>query len=197
MTQRIEFFFDFLSPYSYLAHSQLAGLGVEVAYRPMGLLKVMEQVGNSPTTILSKAKGAYAMQDIGRWAARYGVPVTPGGMRRNDGAACARAVLAAARQGKASQATAAIYHAFWGSGVPLSNTAEIVAVLAGAGLDGAAIGGLIDSPEIAAELEANTNEAAARGVFGAPTIFVGEDMFFGNDRLDFVRERLAGQGVAA
>ncbi|HEX7944142.1 MAG TPA: DsbA family protein, partial [Phenylobacterium sp.] len=64
MTQRIEFFFDFLSPYSYLAHSQLAGLGGAVDYRPMGLLKVMEQVGNAPTTILSKAKGAYAMQDI-------------------------------------------------------------------------------------------------------------------------------------
>jgi 2-hydroxychromene-2-carboxylate isomerase len=63
-------------------------------------------------------------------------------------------------------------------------------VLADAGLDGAAIAALIDSPQIAAELEANTKEAAARGVFGAPTIFVGEAMFFGQDRLDFVREAL-------
>jgi len=197
MAERIEFFFDFLSPYSYLAHSQLAGLGVEVAYRPMGLLKVMEEVGNSPTTILSKAKGAYAMKDLGRWAARYGVPLTPGGMRRNDGAACARAVLAAARYDEAAAATAAIYAAFWGTGAPLTSSAEIVAVLADAGLDGAAIAPLIDSPQIAAELEANTKEAAARGVFGAPTIFVGDDMFFGNDRLDFVRERLARKELAA
>lgn len=197
MTQRIEFFFDFLSPYSYLAHSQLAGLGGAVDYRPMGLLKVMEQVGNAPTTILSKAKGAYAMQDIGRWAARYGVPLTPGGMRRNDGAACGRAVLAAARYDEAAAATAAIYRAFWGTGAPLTSSAEVVGVLADAGLDGAAIAALIDTPQIAAELEANTAEAARRGVFGSPTFFVGDDMFFGNDRLDFVRERLAQPELAA
>jgi 2-hydroxychromene-2-carboxylate isomerase len=194
---QIEFFFDFLSPYSYLAHSQLPSLGADVAVRPMQVLKVMEAVDNSPTTIISKAKGRYAMADLGRWAARYGVPLTPGGMRTNDGAACARAVLAAGRQGKAREATAAIFHAFWGAGVPLTTTWEILAVVDQVGVDIKALEPLIDSPEIAAELEANTAEAARRGVFGAPTIFVGEEMFFGNDRLDFVRASLAGQGVAA
>lgn len=196
MTQRLEFFFDFASPYSYLAHSQLAGLGAEVIVRPMQVLKVMEAVGNQPTTIQSPAKGRYAFADLGRWAQRYGVPLNPGRMRTNDSAACARAVLAAGLLGQANAATAAIFHAFWGAAEPLRTNEEILAVLGHAGLDAGALRPLLDDPTVADELAANTAEAAERGVFGAPTIFVGEDMFFGNDRLDFVRERL-GQPVAA
>ena len=197
MTQRLEFFFDFASPYSYLAHSQLDDLGVEVALRPMTVLKVMEIVGNTPTTVTCAAKARYARADLGRWAALYGVPVKPANMRDNDSRACARAALAAGRQGRIREAAAAIFHAFWGEGLPLTTNEAILDVLDRAGLDAAAIGALIDSPEIVAELEANSAEAAERGVFGAPTIFVGEDMFFGNDRLDFVRARLASEELAA
>lgn len=196
MTQRLEFFFDFASPYSYLAHSQLGGLPAEVAVRPMRVLKVMEAVGNQPTTIQSAAKGRYAFADLGRWARRYAVPLNPGRMRTNDSAACARAVLAAGRLGQANAATAALFHAFWGAAEPLRTNDEILEVLGRAGLDVPALRPLLDDPSVAAELDANTAEAAERGVFGAPTIFVGEDMYFGNDRLDFVRERLA-QPVAA
>lgn len=196
MTQTVEFFFDFVSPYSYLAHSQLDGLACEAAVRPMQVLKVMEAVGNQPTTVLSAAKGRYARADLGRWAALYKLPLNPARMRTNDSALCARAVLAAARQGKARQATAALFHAFWGEAAPLTTAWEVLAVLDGAGLDIQALEPLMDSPEIAAELDANTAEAARRGVFGAPTIFVGDDMYFGNDRLDFVRARLA-QEIAA
>lgn len=197
MTQRLEFFFDFASPYSYLAHSQLDGLGCEVAVRPMQVLKVMAAVGNQPTTIQSAAKGRYARADLGRWAALYGLPLNPANMRKNDGAACARAVLAAGRLGKAREATAALFHAFWGQGAPLTTTWEILAALDAAGLDIKALEPLIDDPEIAAELDANTAEAAERGVFGAPTLFLGGEMYFGNDRLDFVRAQIAREGVAA
>ncbi|WP_337185739.1 2-hydroxychromene-2-carboxylate isomerase [Phenylobacterium sp.] len=193
---RLEFFFDFGSPYSYLAHSQLAGLGVEVSLRPMAVLKVMEAVGNQPTTLQSAAKGRYARADLVRWARRYGVPLNPARARANDGQACARAVMAAGRIGKAREAAAALFHTFWGAGDPLGSVPEILAVLDAAGLDAAALESLIDSPEVIAELEANTREAAERGVFGAPTIFVGDDMYFGNDRLDFVRERLTVETAA-
>jgi 2-hydroxychromene-2-carboxylate isomerase len=162
----------------------------------MQVLKVMAAVGNQPTTIQSAAKGRYAAADLGRWATRYGVPLNPRNMRRNDSAACARAVLAAGRQGRAREAAAALFHAYWGAAEPLTSTWEALAALDRAGIDIDGLEPLIDSPDIAAELDANTQEAADRGVFGAPTIFVGVDMFFGNDRLDFVRERLA-QAVAA
>ena len=95
MTQPIELFYDFRSPYSYLAFTQLREMDVDIAFRPMKILKVMEKVGNVPTTITCAAKGRYARVDLGRWAQRYGVTLNPSNMRENDGDACSRAVLAA------------------------------------------------------------------------------------------------------
>ena len=93
MTQQIELFYDFRSPYSYLAFTQLRQMDVVITMRPMKILKVMEKVGNVPTTITCAAKGRYARVDVGRWAQRYGVPLNPSDMRANDGDACLRAVL--------------------------------------------------------------------------------------------------------
>ena len=81
MTQPIELFYDFRSPYSYMAYTQLIGMDVGVALRPMKILKVMELVGNVPTTITCKVKGRYARIDLARWAQRYGVPLNPSDMR--------------------------------------------------------------------------------------------------------------------
>ena len=96
MTQKIELFYDFRSPYSYLAFTQLRDMDVEIVLRPMQILKVMEKVGNVPTTITCAAKGRYARNDLARWARRYGITLNPSNMRDNDGDACSRAVLAAA-----------------------------------------------------------------------------------------------------
>ena len=78
MPQDVDFFFDFVSPYTYLAQTQLAGLkertGARVQLWPMHLLNLMKRVGNVPTTVLCSNKMTYAAQDIGRWVSRYGVP---------------------------------------------------------------------------------------------------------------------------
>ncbi|MNL22288.1 2-hydroxychromene-2-carboxylate isomerase [compost metagenome] len=111
-------------------------------------------------------------------------------MRANDGEALARAVLAAESAADAAMMTLALYRAIWSEGKTLATTEDIFAVIVGAGVDAAPIAVRIDTPEVVAQLDANTNEAAERGVFGSPTIFVGDAMFFGNDRLDFVREEL-------
>jgi 2-hydroxychromene-2-carboxylate isomerase len=192
MTQGIELFYDFRSPYSYLAFTQLREMDVAIALRPISILKVMEKVGNVPTTITCAAKGRYARVDLARWARRYGLALNPSNMRDNDGDACARAVLAAASPAEAEAITLALYRASWSEKKTLATTDEILAALAASDLDLAPIAARIDAPDVAAQLDANTNEAAERGVFGSPTIFVGEAMFFGNDRLDFVREELAG-----
>ena len=191
MTQRIEFFFDFRSPYSYLAFTQLRGMDVDIALRPMKILQVMEKVGNVPTTITCAAKGRYARADLARWAQRYGLTLKPSNMRDNDGDACSRAVLAAGSPAQAAAITMALYRACWSEGKTLATTDDILAVIAAAGLDPAPIAARIDTPDLVAQLDANTDEAAERGVFGSPIIFVGDAMFFGNDRLDFVREELA------
>lgn len=197
MKRSIELFYDFRSPYSYLAYTQLREMDVDLALKPIQVLKLIEKVGNVPTTITCAAKGRYARIDLGRWAQRYGLMINPSNMRDNDGEACSRAVLAAPSPAQAAAITLALYRACWSEGKPLTTGNEILAVIAAAGLDPAPIAARINAPEIVAQLAANTEEAAARGAFGSPTIFVGEAMFFGNDRLDFVREELARQEKAA
>lgn len=197
MTQPVELFYDFRSPYSYLAFTQLRDMDVDIAFRPMQILKVMEKVGNTPTTITCEAKGRYAHADLGRWARRYGITLNPSNMRENDGDACSRAVIAAASKDDAASITLALYRAIWSEGKTLATVDAVLDGISAAGIDTAPIAERIDAPETVAQLEANTNEAAERGVFGSPTIFVGGTLFFGNDRLDFVREELARLEEAA
>jgi len=192
MTQTVEFFFDFVSPYSYLAYSQLDSLPADISLRPMHVLSVMKAVGNTPTTVTCSAKGRYAAADLARWARRYGVAVKRPDMRAMNNAACARAVLAAQSSESARQITTALFNACWRDGQTLTTTAEVLGVLAAAGIETASLAGLIDAPETLEQLEKNNQEAAERGVFGAPSFLLGESLFFGNDRLDFVREQLAG-----
>jgi 2-hydroxychromene-2-carboxylate isomerase len=191
----LEFYFDYRSPYAYLAQTQVRKLGVEIAWRPFEILQLMDQVGNVPTSITCKPKGKYLGVDLMRWVAAYKVPFQrhpQGGSI--DARRLLRATLAAAELGRADAAVGAIFGAYWGTGAPLATAEDVVAVLSGAGVSGPDLTTRIDDPALDAALDAATNEAAARGVFGAPTMYVGDEMFFGNDRLDFVRTSL---GVAA
>lgn len=197
MTQEIELFYDFRSPYGYLAFTQLRELDIDIRLRPIKILTVMDKVGNVPTTITCAAKGRYARADLGRWAARYGIALNPSNMRDNDGDACARAVLAAGSPAEANAITLTLYRACWSEGKTLATTDDILAAIRAAGLDAAPVAARIDAADVIAQLDANTEEAAERGVFGSPSIFVGDTMFFGNDRLDFVREELTRLEKAA
>lgn len=196
MMHRIEFFYDFRSPYSYLAFTQLRDMDVDLAFRPMKIMTMMERVGNVPTTITCAAKGRYARRDLARWAARYGITLNPSDMRNNDGDALSRAVLAAAPEDR-DAATLALYRAIWSKGQLLANSTDIVGALTATGIDTTSIAAGVDAAETIAQLDANTDEAVERGVFGSPSIFVGDTMFFGNDRIDFVREALADLEKAA
>lgn len=197
MTRAIDFFYDFRSPYSYLAYTQLRGMDVELRLRPMRVLEVMDRVGNVPTTIVCKAKGQYARVDLARWAGRYGIPLKPSDMKVNDGEAMARAVLAAPTSAEAAAITLALYRAIWSEGTTLPDSEAVLSALNGAGIDTSDVGPRIDHPDTAALLTSNTDEAVSRGVFGAPTFFVGDAMFFGNDRIDFLREELSRLEEAA
>jgi 2-hydroxychromene-2-carboxylate isomerase len=197
MPPTVEIFYDFRSPYSYLAFTQLERMDVSLVLRPMQILKVMERVGNVPTTITCAAKGRYARADLGRWALRYGLTFDPADMRAVDGDAASRAVLATATPAAALAATMALYRACWSEAKPLASVADILAALETAGIETAGIAGRIEAPDTEAALAANTDEAVVRGVFGSPTMFLGDAMFFGNDRLDFLADALAHARGAA
>lgn len=192
MSQRIELFYDFRSPYSYLALTQLAEMGIEIDFRPIKILEVMQKVGNTPTTLTCKAKGDYARMDLGRWAQRYAIILNPSDMKVNDGDACSRAVLAARQEDRLS-VSLALYRALWSEAKVINGSDAVMAALQGSatGLD--QIASRINDPETVRQLDENTEEAARRGVFGSPTMLVGDAMFFGNDRLDFLREELNRQ----
>jgi 2-hydroxychromene-2-carboxylate isomerase len=191
----IEFYFDFQSPYSYLAHSQLGALGAPVRLMPFSVLPLMKLVNNTPTTITCPVKRAYAGKDLGRWAARYGVPLSPPDQQRLDGELLLRVVTAIEGEAVRAEAVDAIFKAVWG-GVGDPSPDGLEALLNARGLDGAALIAAASRPETAEALASATQAAATRGVFGSPTIFVGDEIFFGNDRLDFVREHLASKAAA-
>jgi 2-hydroxychromene-2-carboxylate isomerase len=196
MSERvIEYFFDVGSPTSYLAWTRLpqiaAETGATIAWRPMLLGGVFKATGNaSPVTV--PAKGRWMNDDMRRWAERYGVP-----FRFNPHFPINTLTLmrgAAGLQLRRSQDfdryLEVVERAMWVEQKNLGDPTVLAATLADAGIDGAAFTALVSDPEVKARLIATTDEAVARGVFGAPTFFVGEAMFFGQDRLDFVREAL-------
>jgi 2-hydroxychromene-2-carboxylate isomerase len=205
MTQpitQIDFYFDFPSPYSYLASTQLPKLaekyGVGVVYRPFRILEAMKIVGNRPTTIESAAKGKYAGADLARWVRRYGVPFERNPHRRNfDFALLGQIVTAANEQGRGQACVNAIFAAAWASTDDIGDKAVLAKKLDAAGLAGTSLIAQASTAEYAAKLNDATTKAAERGVFGAPTIFIGDEQFFGNDRLDFVAEALTAAKKAA
>ena len=191
----LEFFFDFGSPTSYLAHTQLprmaAEAGAALVYRPMLLGGVFKATGNaSPVSV--PAKGRWMGDDIARWARRWGVPFAFNPHFPINTLTLMRGAAGLQlRQPEAFGRYAdAMFQAMWVAPRNLGDMAELADVLSQAGFDPAAFMALVADPEVKAGLVANTEEAVARGVFGAPTCFVGEAMFFGQDRLDFVREAL-------
>lgn len=189
MVRHIDFYFDFASPYSYLANTRLPALarGATIAHMPFRILELMKMVGNRPTTIESKAKGRYAGIDLGRWAARYGVKLQRNPhMRGFDFDALRRGTLVASDQGRAAAYVDAVFGAVWAGERDLADPRTLAALLGEAGFDGAALMARAAEPDCVARLDKETEAAAERGVFGAPTFFVGDEMFFGNDRLDFV-----------
>jgi 2-hydroxychromene-2-carboxylate isomerase len=189
MAKQIEFFYDYLSPFSYLADTQLPRIawraGAEIVYRPILLGAVMKATGNSgPLPI--QGKGGYNITDFQRWAKRYGVPAQFSPHFPFNTIRLLRAAVAAQQLGRFADFHSTAFRAIWEHGQDLSKEAALRHLLSDVGIDPA----LIDGDEIKHQLRVNADEAVSRGAFGAPTFFVGDEMFWGNDRLDFVEEAL-------
>ena len=196
MNKVVEFFFDVGSPTTYLAWTQLPALcaqaGASLVYRPTLLGGVFQATGNaSPATVA--AKGRHMNDDMARFAKRYGVPlvVNPhfpiNTLTLMRGATGVQLRLPT----RFDAYLRGVFKAMWVDGLNLNDPAVAAKALVDAGFDPAEVMALAADAEVKAALRATTEEAVARGAFGAPTMFVGDAMFFGQDRLDFVREALA------
>ena len=196
MAKTVEFFFDFGSPASYLAYKQLpkiaAECGAVIDWRPMLLGGVFKATGNaSPVTI--PAKGRWMLGDIACWAQRYGVPYTNNPHFPINTLGLMRGAVGTQMRRPADflRYCDTLFDAMWQQGRNLGDAAVLAQTLSAAGFDPEAVVALAGDAEVKARLIAVTEEAVARGAFGAPTMFVDGRMFFGQDRLDFVREALA------
>lgn len=198
-----KFIFDYRSPYSSLANMRLADFPEVIDYQPVDILAVMREVNNRPSPECP-AKARYASLDAGRWARHYGVPLTPNkavirAMAKGDfdGTLLCRAGLAALDLGVFDIAHPALFEAIWAADDDLLSAEGCAAFLRKRGID-ADLWAHADSSAIRERLARNNEDAVAGGVFGVPSFFVGSELFFGNDRLDFVRAALessATQGV--
>ena len=192
------FFFDVGSPTTYLAYTQLPALadacGASIAWRPMLLGGVFKATGNaSPVTV--PAKGRWMLGDLQRWAHHYGVPLVFNPHFPVNTLALMRGAVGMQMHEPASfgRYLELMFGAMWRAPRNLGDASTLAEVLREGGFDPERVAALAADPEVKARLIANTEEAVARGVFGAPTFFVGEQMFFGQDRLAFVREALAAR----
>jgi 2-hydroxychromene-2-carboxylate isomerase len=190
---RVELFYDFGSPTSYLAWVQLpriaARTGAEIVHRPILLGGILKATGNrSPAEI--PAKGRWMAQDLQRFAARYAAPFRNNPHFPVNTLPLMRGAVAAEREGRLLPYSDAMVRAMWVEARDCGDPAVFDDVVRRAGFEPGALRAASAEPAVKERLKAATEEAVARGAFGAPTMFVGDEMFFGQDRLDFVEEAL-------
>ncbi|TVP92666.1 MAG: 2-hydroxychromene-2-carboxylate isomerase [Pseudomonadaceae bacterium] len=194
MSKTIEFFFDVGSPASYLAWTQLPALAAkyqaQLVYKPMLLGAVFQATGNSsPATVA--AKGNYSRQDFQRFARRYGVTLNHNPYFPINTLMLMRGASALLDTADFERYLQTVFTAMWVDEQDMGQPEVVAGVLQKAGFDPAEVLQRVQYPAVKEQLKTTTGEAIERGVFGAPTIFVGKQMFFGQDRLDFVAEALA------
>lgn len=196
MSKTVEYYFDFGSPAAYLASTQLPALAAEtgatVLWRPMLLGGVFVATGNaSPASV--PAKGRYIFRDFARFAQRYGVPLKVNPFFPINTITLMRVAvgLQMREDPRFMDYCRAMYRAIWVEAQNMNDPATVASVWQASGFDAPALLTLASEQAVKDKLKAETERAVSRGVFGAPTFFVGEEMFWGQDRLDFVRQALA------
>lgn len=195
MTREIEFFFDIGSAYSYLAATQMAGVQertkTPVRWRPFLLGAVFKATGNhTPATVPAKAR--WMIGDLDRWAAHYGIPMTMPSRFPINALRVQRFLAGIERVDPAKVAPAALslFTAYWGADLDPTADDVVLAAATAAGLGPEALTA-IDDQATKDQLRATSDEAIARGAFGAPSLFVGDALFWGNDRLPLLEKFLA------
>jgi 2-hydroxychromene-2-carboxylate isomerase len=198
MAQRVELVFDFVSPNAYLVWWPLRELvdryAAELEVIPVFLAGMHRLTGNAPPMIRDagvKGKNEYAMLEMQRFIARHGLtkyrlhPQFP-----FNSITLQRMLQAACDDARGVPFVEALLGPIWEEGLDISSPEAIGAVLAGAGFDAADLFARAASDEVKQALAANTDAVVARGAFGIPTMWVGEEMFFGKERLGQIEELL-------
>lgn len=200
MSQPIEFYFDFSSPYAYLASEQIEAIaarhGRELKWKPILLGAVFKSTGGAPLTDGFGAKAAYSVHDFARSARFADLPFTLPTPFPIATVTAARALLWLQMEQPTAAAgfLHAVFRAYFVAGRDISQPAVIAAIAGECGLNAEHLLAAAQEPLIKDALKAQVEAAIVRGVFGAPFMFVGDEAFWGNDRLAQLDRWLATGG---
>ncbi|HEX7968821.1 MAG TPA: 2-hydroxychromene-2-carboxylate isomerase [Stellaceae bacterium] len=189
MAATVAFWYEFASTYSYPAALRIERLatsaGVIIAWRPFLLGPIFAGQGWSDSPFnLYPAKGRYMWRDLERICAGEGLPLRRPSVFPRNSLLAARAALVAAEEGWCAEFTRAVYRANFAEDRDIAAAEVIGAIVAALGREAPAVLARAQSPEIKARLKAQTEEAMALGIFGAPSFTVDDELFWGNDRLE-------------
>jgi 2-hydroxychromene-2-carboxylate isomerase len=196
MRSTLEFYFDFGSPNAYIAHVRLPAIlartRARIDYRIMLLGGVFQATGNvSPAAL--KFKLGYIRRDMLRFINKFEVPFKMNPHFPVNTLKLMRGAVVAEEDGFLPSYMDAAFRGMWRDGLNMADEAVFADALERGGLDAAHVMRRINEEGVKDKLKTYTAAAAARGIFGAPTFFVGDEMFFGQDRLEFVEEALQGR----
>ena len=195
----IDYYFTVPSPWSYLGHSRFMKLaidnGLEVRFHPVDFGVVFAGSGGLPLPKRAPQRQRYRLFELQRWRDRLGVPLTLDPKHfPTDAAPSARALLAASEMGLDVGAFAgALMRACWVEDRDVADPATLNAVAEALGADGDALLAKAETPEIQAQAKAETEAALKAEVFGAPSWIYRGELFWGQDRLDFLEDLVCGR----
>ena len=196
MTKTVDFYFDFVSPYSYLAGTQVEGLaertGAEVNWIPFLLGGVFKATENR-ATLTPKGKGASMVFDLEMWSKHYNVPFMMNSNFPFSPISALRMAIAADEKGSLLAFSKKVFDACWAHNTDISDGETLVKLAGEAGLDGEKMLEMTKDQAIKDKLRANTEEAVSRGAFGAPTFIVDDKLFWGNDRILLLEKFIKGE----
>jgi 2-hydroxychromene-2-carboxylate isomerase len=191
----IDFYWEPSSPYSYIASMRIEAvaqrLAAGVSWKPILLGKVFEATGNRMNVAVA-VKGRYMYEDLDLLAKWYQLALTPPKVFPTNSVAVARAALAAPAEHQPALSKA-LMRAYWGEGRDLTQADEVRKVIVSAGLDADAVLARTQETSVKDQLRQNTEEAIARGVFGAPSFYAKGKLFWGSDRIELMEAWLGGK----
>ncbi|MCY4310952.1 MAG: 2-hydroxychromene-2-carboxylate isomerase [Rhodospirillaceae bacterium] len=194
MSKTVEFWYDVMSPAAYLAYWELKNIvqrtDAIVDYQPMLLFGVFKATGNQ-TPINIAPKGKWMLFDMANYARKYGIPLKMNPFFIFNSMPLMRGAIIAQQRHELELYNDTIFNGIWRQEKNLGDPEVIAQTLTTAGLDATAYVEGVQQQEVKDALILNTNLAVEKGVFGAPTFFVGEKMWWGQDRLDWVEQELA------
>jgi 2-hydroxychromene-2-carboxylate isomerase len=200
MAAIVDYYLAPISPFTYLGGERLAGLaqrfGATVKVRPIDLTKVFPATGGLPLKQRSPQRQAYRMAELRRWRQYLDIPLVlePKFFPVNADPAALMIIAARTRGLNALALSQRILRACWAEERNVADRDTLIELVYEVGMEGKALAEHSDDPGITAEYQRETDAAIERGVFGVPTYGIDNDLFWGQDRLDFVERTLAHTG---